>query len=203
MTSDAVNLLAEIRRSGGDVRLVGTDRLKLVAPTALLPELTERVRAAKPMLVAALAHSGRKPTSTQEYGCGVSNPRHNSATAQHLTSSPLPDRAVPIPAADWRARHREALAYWSALRTVDDAAGLVWGEMQTRWHRLNGERAPEWQCAGCGEPVGGRTVLTLADSNRVHFDKFNCLLRYGERWRSEASAGLKALGLPPPAGNDL
>jgi len=30
MTGDTANLLAEIRRSGGYVRLVGCDRLKLV-----------------------------------------------------------------------------------------------------------------------------------------------------------------------------
>ena len=52
MRADVANLLAEIRRSGGEVRLVGRDKLKLVAPAALLPELTERVRAAKPMLLA-------------------------------------------------------------------------------------------------------------------------------------------------------
>jgi len=54
------DLLAEIHRSGGNLRLVGCDRLKLVAPRALLPELTDRVRAAKPKLLAALAEPRRK-----------------------------------------------------------------------------------------------------------------------------------------------
>jgi hypothetical protein len=55
MTADAVNLLAEIRRLGGDVKLVSCDKLKLVAPSALMPELIKRVRVAKPMLLAVLA----------------------------------------------------------------------------------------------------------------------------------------------------
>jgi hypothetical protein len=38
----AFNLLAEIRRVGGDVRMVGPDRLKLSAPAALLPKLAEQ-----------------------------------------------------------------------------------------------------------------------------------------------------------------
>jgi hypothetical protein len=200
MTADTANLLAEIRRSGGDVRLVGCDRLKLVVPTALLPDLAERVRAAKPMLLVALADGGRRATSAQDEGGGASNPRNNGATVQHPTSELVSDRAVPTPATYWRARHREALAYWRALHPVDEAAGFAWGEMQVRWHSLHGERVPHWQCAGCREPIGGRTVLTLADTGRVHLDKLDCLLRFGDRWRGEATASLMALGLTPPEG---
>jgi len=69
MTGDTANLLAEIRRSGGYVRLVGCDRLKLVAPPALLPELAERVRAAKPMLLAALADTGEQDNAPVGVGC--------------------------------------------------------------------------------------------------------------------------------------
>jgi hypothetical protein len=42
--------------------------------------------------------------------------------------------------------------------------------------------------------------MTLADGNRVHVDKVDCVLRFGARWRAEATAGLKALGLDPPDG---
>jgi hypothetical protein len=103
-------------------------------------------------------------------------------------------------AREWRARHREALAYWSTLRTIEEAAGLAWGELEDRWHRIHGARSPAWQCAGCGEPVSGLAALRLADGNRVHFETFDCLLRFGERWRREAIAGLRAMGLDPPAG---
>ena len=101
----------------------------------------------------------------------------------------------------WPARHREALAYWGALNPAAEAARLAWGEMQWRWHRLYGERAPKWQCAGCGEPIGGLAALDLADGNRVHLDTLDCLLSFGERWRSEAAVGLRTLGLHPPAGS--
>jgi hypothetical protein len=103
-------------------------------------------------------------------------------------------------ALDWRARHREALAYWGALHGAGEAARLAWGELQIRWHRLHGVRAPEWQCCGCGEPIGALAALDLADGNRVHLDDLDCLLSFGKRWRREATAGLQALGLDPPAG---
>jgi hypothetical protein len=103
-------------------------------------------------------------------------------------------------AADWPARHREALAYWRTLHPTAEAAQLAWGEMLSRWHRLYGRRTLVWQCAGCGEPIGGLAALDLADGNRVHIDKLNCLLAFGERWHNEATAGLRALGLDPLAG---
>ena len=102
-------------------------------------------------------------------------------------------------AADWRARHREAVARWGSLHPADEAEQLAWGGLEDRWHRLHGRRSLEWQCAGCGEPIGGMPTLTLADGNRVHLDKLDCLLTFGERWRSEASAGLRASGLHPPS----
>lgn len=102
---------------------------------------------------------------------------------------------------DWQARHLEALSHWGALRPAD-AARLAWGELQVRWHRLHGERVPEWQCAGCGEPIGGGEALMLSDSNRVHLDqarRFECLIAYGQRWRGAATRALEKLGLKPPA----
>jgi hypothetical protein len=92
-------------------------------------------------------------------------------------------------AADWRARHREALAHWSALHPAAEAAGISWGELQGRWHRLRGERVSEWQCAGCRAPIGGCEALALGDGARVHLDTLDCLARYGRRWRGEASLG--------------
>jgi hypothetical protein len=101
--------------------------------------------------------------------------------------------------ADWRARHREALAYWGAFHPAEDAARLAWGELLSRWHRLHGVRAPEWQCAGCGEPIGGLPALNLADGNRVHSGhSLDCLFAFGQHWRRGATAGLRTLGLGPP-----
>src|SRR6516162_9028043 len=93
-------------------------------------------------------------------------------------------------AVDWHTRHREALARWGALHGATEAARLAWGELLSHWHRLHGKRAPEWQCAACGQAITGLTALTLADGNRVHLDELDCLLRYGARWRNEAAVGL-------------
>jgi hypothetical protein len=71
--------------------------------------------------------------------------------------------------------------------------------------RQYGQRAPHWQCAGCHEPIGGLPPLDLADGNRVHLDQahgLDCLLSFGERWRAEATAGLRPLGLDPPSDFD-
>jgi hypothetical protein len=151
------------------------------------------------MLLAALADTGGKTAATQKEGGGELNPRRNGATAQHSTAEARRNSATASSAADWSARHREALAYWGAWHTAGEARLLAWGEMQSRWHRLHGRRAPAWQCAGCRRPIGGLTALDLADANRVHLDTLYCLLAFGERWRTEADTGLKALGLDPPA----
>jgi hypothetical protein len=113
--------------------------------------------------------------------------------------------AIMAALADWHARHHEALAYWSALHRAQEAACLAWGELECRWHWPHGTRVPSWQCAGCGSPIGGVAAVDLADGNRVHFDGahgLDCLLSFGERWRAEAVAGLRALGLDPPPDNE-
>jgi hypothetical protein len=103
---------------------------------------------------------------------------------------------------DWHARHREALSHWSALHPSDEAAQLAWGEMQCRWHRLHTEETTEWQCAGCGERIGGVAALDFQNGSRVHLDKLDCLIRYGDRRRGAATRALIAMGLRPPAGED-
>lgn len=102
-------------------------------------------------------------------------------------------------ARDWHQRHREALAHHRVLHPESEATGIAWGEMVNRWHRLHGEKVAEWTCAGCGALIGGREVLMLADSNRVHLDTLDCLLAYGRRWRGAATRALAAMGLEPPA----
>jgi hypothetical protein len=83
-------------------------------------------------------------------------------------------------------------------RSREDAARLAWGELECRWHRLYGERTPEWQCAGCGEPIGGLPSLNFKDGNRVHLDRLDCPIGYGERWRGAATRALVDMGLQPP-----
>jgi hypothetical protein len=91
----------------------------------------------------------------------------------------------------------------SGVRPHEDAVQLAWSELECRWHRLYGERIPEWQCAGCRDPIGGRAALALADGCRVHLDDtdgLDCLLRYGERWRGAATRSLIDMGLRSPVG---
>ena len=199
MMADAVNLLAEIRRLGGDVKLISCDKLRLVAPTALMPELAERVRAAKPMLVAVLLDD---TSPAQQNGEGVSCPPSNRATVQHLPAEASSDISVSKAAADWPARHREALAHWSVFYAPSEAARLAWGEIENHWHMQHGERLPDWQCAGCGEFIDGIEALTLGDGNRAHLVTLDCLLRYGARWRGSATRALVAMGLRAPASDD-
>jgi hypothetical protein len=96
------------------------------------------------------------------------------------------------------ARHREALAYWSALHPPNEAAALAWGEIEGRWHRLHGARWPLWQCAGRDQPIGGLPAVMLAHGKRVHLGKRGCVLCFGRRWRSAASSALRSLGIEPP-----
>jgi len=100
---------------------------------------------------------------------------------------------------EWHAGHREALTYWGALHPTEEATQLAWGELQNRWHRLHTERVPEWQCAGCGEPIGGLAALDFGDGNRAHLDRLDCLIRYGAQWRGAATQALAGMGLQPPA----
>jgi hypothetical protein len=115
---------------------------------------------------------------------------------------PAPEAGKRTPEPAWWRRHCLVRAInWelSGARPESRARGLAWGELMNEWHRCYGTRVPQWQCAGCGEPIGGLAALNLADGNRVHLDKLDCLLSFGERWRGEAAAGLRAHGLDPPA----
>src|SRR6266446_4206439 len=99
MTAGALDVLAAIRRSGGDVKVVAPDRLKVVAPPALLPDLVKQVRAMKSELLVVLV------------GVGAS-----AAELYDVDSTP-------DPAEGWPARHREALVHWQALHPEGAAMG--------------------------------------------------------------------------------
>jgi hypothetical protein len=102
----------------------------------------------------------------------------------------------------WWRRHRTIRTiHWGLTGrwTQDRAEGLAYGELLDEWCKSHGRRWPVWQCAGCDEPIGGLSALLLADGNRVHFDEEReCLIRFGQRSRDEAVAGLQAFGLHPP-----
>jgi hypothetical protein len=54
MSAAAADILAAVRSIGGDVKLVGSGRLKVVAPAPLSDDLIEQLRAVKPDLVLLL-----------------------------------------------------------------------------------------------------------------------------------------------------
>ena len=65
VTALAVDALAAVRAAGGDVRLVGPHRLKLIAPRALPDDLIEQVRAAKPDLLKLLQNKTDETLGTR------------------------------------------------------------------------------------------------------------------------------------------
>jgi hypothetical protein len=98
----------------------------------------------------------------------------------------------------WRDRLATRIVDWfQEDRGWQEARRLAWGDVENEWHELHGRRWPSWQCAGCNAPLGGSQVLNLTDGNRVHFEPIDCLIRFGKRWRGDASEALVALGLEP------
>jgi hypothetical protein len=63
MTSLALATLEAVRQAGGEVKLVGRDRLKVVAPAPLPDGLVNQVRTLKAELVELLAPTGQPPAS--------------------------------------------------------------------------------------------------------------------------------------------
>jgi len=101
--------------------------------------------------------------------------------------------------------HREflvrKLGWLTGNRTVIEAEGLAFQQLVLEWHRQYGTRFAGWQCAGCGEPIGGLGSIDFQDGNRVHFDEERaCLIRFGRHWRGTATQALIAMGLRPPTG---
>lgn len=82
-------------------------------------------------------------------------------------------------------------------RTDEEVASLELGKLQNAWHENFAESEPSDKCAGCGDQIGEARILTLIDGARVHFGRgdYKCLILYGQRWRAEATEGLRDLGL--------
>jgi hypothetical protein len=176
MSGHALDLLATIRRHGGDVKVVAPDRLRVVAPPVLLPEFLEQVRAVKPELLTALAAAA-----------STCKPVRQAQTAPALGPS------------WWRDLFTNRTFEWClGERDRERAKRLAWGDLENEWHHQHGKRWPAWQCAGCEKPIGGLAALDLPDGNRVHFEPIDCLIRFGKRWRGDARKAFLAFGLEPP-----
>ena len=102
----------------------------------------------------------------------------------------------------WRAWMNFRLRAWMARGlSLDEARRSMWSEAELKWHLRHGAPPDPDRCAGCGEWMLDGPGMRLLDGAVVHFgnpDRLNCLILYGETWRSAASAGLVALGLRKP-----
>jgi hypothetical protein len=165
--------LVRVAIAAGAKLAVRGDRLSVRAPRPLAPELVEELRRSKTEILRLLA---------AESGA---------------------DYRFSADGAWWRCRFTIRTIHWElgGRRTKDEAERLAYGELLDEWRKSHGRRWPAWQCAGCDEPIGGPSALLLPDEYRVHFDEQReCLIRFGRRWRSEAVAALRAIGLDPPGG---
>jgi hypothetical protein len=119
------------------------------------------------------------------------------------------EAAVALPPNDpgwWRAQFEGRTSTWqrSGRYGQETAQRLAWGELQNRWHTAHGDRLPHHLCAGCGITIGAAEALDNIDGTRVHLAAdLNCLIRYGQRWRTAATRGLIELGLRPLVGSDV
>ena len=98
-------------------------------------------------------------------------------------------------ASRWRDRFTaKAVQWFLGDRELEEAQRLAWGDLENEWHQLHGQRCLSLQCAGCDAPIGGSQAANLPDGSRMHFEPIDCLIRFGKRWRGEASEALSHWG---------
>jgi hypothetical protein len=115
---------------------------------------------------------------------------------------------TPLAAADYPMAYPADLdgAVWQAgIEARSEALRSHYGRMARRlaqnqaidaWHRQFG-CAEHSRCAGCGVEIDEPTRLELMHGALVHVSAdYECLISYGNRWRSEAALALRAIGVP-------
>ncbi len=171
-------LLRQAREAGLAVALDG-DALVIRGPKRAEP-IARLLIENKPLVVAVLAPAGAIPDADRIDGYGPGE-------------------------ATWWRRHFQVRVITRGLtgaRPRAEAERLAFGDLVVEWHRLHGERLPEWQCAGCDEPIGGLPALDLGNGNRAHLDRLDCVICYGVRWRGAATRALVSIGLQSPTEGD-
>ena len=170
---DAVALLRRAQEVGLRVEPMG-DRLVVRGPKRA-EAVVELLAAHKAEVLAALAPASASKCTDQDAAVAATE------------------------AGRWRDRLATRIVDWfQEDRGWQEARRLAWGDVENEWHERHGQRWPSWQCAGCNAPLGGAQALNLPDGNRIHLDPISCLIRFGKRWRGDASEALVALGLEPP-----
>jgi TubC N-terminal docking domain len=181
----AEELLDRLAELGASVSPDGDRLLVRAGASGIPPALIARLRATKPDVIAALSSETRARQP---------DPADRPDT---------PNCRFTADGVSWRHRFAVRTVHWElgGYRSLLDAQRLAFAELLDEFREDHGRRWPVWRCAGCDEPIGGLSALTLADGNRVHFDEANeCLIGFGRRWHNEVIAGLRALGLEPPTG---
>ncbi len=170
------DLLDRFVEVGATVEAAGNRLIVRAGPKPIPGELVQCLREAKSEVLAALTPARRPPATAEGF--------HR----RNLNEAAWWRRHFIIRTMDWEL---------GGFRSHPEAERITWCELEDRWHRLNGERLPGWECAGCRAPIGGLPALDLVDGNRTH-DNLDCLIGYGKRWRGAATVGLKAMGINPP-----
>jgi hypothetical protein len=179
----ARELLDRFAEIGATVRPAAGDHLIVRAGANPVPaELVRQLRQAKAEVLAALAPVGHSP--------------------EHLDRGDS-ERG-------WWHRHfiiRTIERELGGDRLHPEAERLAFGDMILEWHRRHGDRPDLGRCAGCGNQLPEFAGLVVDhDGVRVHFDaarRDDCIITFGQKWRSAAVAALKELGLDPPVGFEL
>ena len=170
---DAVALLRRAQEVGLRVEPIG-DKLLVRGPKRA-EAVVELLAAHKAEVLAALAPASTSKCTDQDAAVAGTEARR------------------------WRDRLATRIVDWfQEDRGWQEARRLAWGDVENEWHELHGRCWLSWQCAGCNAPLGGAQALNLPDGNRIHLDPISCLIRFGKRWRGDASEALVALGLEPP-----
>jgi hypothetical protein len=172
--TDPVDVLDRLAAVGAVVEPAGNHLILHAGATPVSASLVRDIRRAKVAILAALAGEGSSPTMRRWWRDQFEE----------------------------RAAHRELDGGFNRR----DAELLAYDEIVDEWLARHRPRAglDAAVCAGCGEGLAvAATVMRFGDDACVHLDPIHgveCAIRYSRKQRAAAIAGLRALGLSPPAG---
>jgi hypothetical protein len=171
-------LLREAESAGLTVSVAGGN-LRLKAPSAPPPDLMQRLKEHKSAIIDWLAGEQKQAVSVS--GDCFDPPPYGRAP-------------------EWRRWYMLLIEHKCELgHDLSWARRLAYGEGLNSWHVRFGYKPRPNCCAGCGDPVA--TPMVLPDGALV-CSRDDCLIAYGSKWQSVASAGLAALGIREPEAND-
>jgi hypothetical protein len=148
-------------------------------------------------LPASLKVAFQERAAIAEVDGGLDRAAAERAAWDEVNAAPIGDTLE-----DWRAWMNFRLPRWVARGlSLAEAKRSMWSEAEGIWHRRPVAPPDLDRCAGCGEWMLDGPGMPFENGAVVHFgnpDRLDCLIIYGEIWRTAASAGLVALGLRKP-----